>query len=111
MDPSFLCARRTARGTVHDDPTSAASEHDTPGIDPAALIYRSSTGARKLRAQTESKRDQEEGGGAGLQVSPEEIKSRAVELGLRVKTSFASVVSVVCDSVLHSSWDSNCVVR
>ena len=45
------------------------------------------------------------------QVIPEEIKSREVELGL---TSFAPVVSqrrsyghCLCDSVPHSSWDSN----
>ena len=52
------------------------------------------------------------------QVSPEEIKSRAVELGFESWTSFASVVSqrrsyghCLRDSVLHISWDSNCVVR
>ena len=48
------------------------------------------------------------------QVSPEEIKSREVELGLKVGLLFASVVfqqrkygHCHCDSVPHSSWDSN----
>ena len=53
------------------------------------------------------------------QVSPEEIKSMEVELGLKVGLeSFASVVSrrrsyghCLCDSVPHSSWDSNCEVQ
>ena len=53
------------------------------------------------------------------QVSPEEIKSREVELGYRESwTSFASFVSqlrsyghCLCDSVPHSSCDSNCVVQ
>ena len=52
------------------------------------------------------------------QVSPEETKRREVELGLKESwTSFASAVSqrrsyghCLCDSGLHSSWDSNCVV-
>ena len=50
------------------------------------------------------------------QVSPEEFKSREVEVGLRVGP-FDSVVSqrrsyghCFCDSVLHSNWDSSCVV-
>ena len=69
---------------------------------------------------TESRRDQEEGGerDSHEEASPEEIKSREVVLGYRESwTSFASVVSqrrsnghCLCDSVLHSSWDSNCVV-
>ena len=49
------------------------------------------------------RRDQEQGGGAGLHTES--------------WTSFASVVSqrrsyghCLCDSVLHSSWGSNCVV-
>ena len=55
------------------------------------------------------------------EASPEEIKSREVVLGCRDRerwTSFASVVSqrrsyghCLCDSVLHSSWDSSYVVR
>ena len=54
--------------------------------------------------------------GTHEETSPEEIKSREVELG-ESWTSFASVVSqrrsyghCLCDSVLHSSWDSNSVV-
>ena len=54
-------------------------------------------------------------------VSPEEIKSREVELGLRVGLLLLQLfpnggatdivfVTLFCDSVLHSSWDSNCVV-
>ena len=50
------------------------------------------------------------------EVSPEEIKSREVELSWSW-TYLASVVSqrqsyghCLCDSALHSSWDSNCVV-
>ena len=66
----------------------------------------------------ESRRDQEEGGelDSHEEGSPEEIKSREMVLG-ESWPSFASVVSqrrsyghCLCDSVLHSSWDSNCVV-
>ena len=46
------------------------------------------------------------------------IKSREVSWAIESWTSFASVVSqrrsyghCLCDSVPHSSWDSNCVVR
>ena len=71
----------------------------------------------------ESRRDQEEGGelDSHEEASPEEIKRREVVLGYREReswTSFASIVSrrrsyghCLCDSVLHSSWDGNCVVR
>ena len=54
------------------------------------------------------------------QVSPEEIKSREVELGYRQRVGLLlpqlfpkrrSYGHCLCDSVLHSSWDSNCVVR
>ena len=67
---------------------------------------------------TKSWREQEEGGelDSHNEVSPEEIKNREVELGWRVGL-FASVVAqqqsyghCLCDSVLHSSCDSNCVV-
>ena len=44
------------------------------------------------------------------QVSPEEIKSREVVLGLRVGLQWRSYGHCLCDSVLHSGWDSNCVV-
>ena len=71
----------------------------------------------------ESKRDQEEGGelDSHEEASPEEMKSREVVLGYRERESWASSASVVsqrrsyghclCNSILHSSWDSrNCVV-
>ena len=51
------------------------------------------------------------------QVSPEEIKGRDVELGsgvglllLQLFPQRRSHGHCLCDSVLHSSWDSNCVV-
>ena len=57
---------------------------------------------RSFSPSSQPRRDQEQGSGAG----PESW------------TPFASVVSqrrsyghCLCDSVLHSSWDSNCVVR
>ena len=51
------------------------------------------------------------------QVSPEEVKSREVELGLRVGLLLLQLfpnggaTDIVFVTVLHSSWDSNCVVR
>ena len=51
------------------------------------------------------------------QVSPEEIKSREVELGLRVGLLLLQLspnggaTDIVFVTVLHSSWNSNCVVR
>ena len=51
------------------------------------------------------------------QVSPEEIKSREVELGLRVGILSLQLfpnggaTDIVFVTVLHGSWDSNCVVR
>ena len=51
------------------------------------------------------------------QDSPEEIKSREVELGLRVGLLSLQLfpnggaTDIVFVTVLHSSWDSNCVVR
>ena len=53
------------------------------------------------------------------QVSPEEIKSREVVLGLRVgllslqlfPSSGITDIVFVTLLVLHSRWDSNCVVR
>ena len=51
------------------------------------------------------------------QVSPEEIKSRKVELGLKAGLLLLQLFSngratdIVLVTVLHSSWDSNCVVR
>ena len=68
----------------------------------------------------ESRRDQEEGGELDSQeeASPEEIKSKELgyrerELGLFSFSCFqtASYGHCLCDSVMHSSWDSNCVVR
>ena len=50
------------------------------------------------------------------QVSPEEIKSREVELGLRVGLLSLQLfpnggaTDIVFVTVLHSGWDSNCVV-
>ena len=52
-----------------------------------------------------------------LQVSPEEIKSREVELGLRVGLlslqlfPSGGATDIVFVTVLHSSWDSICVER
>ena len=51
------------------------------------------------------------------QVSPEEIKSREVELGLRAGLLLLQLfpnggaTDIVFVTVLHSRWDSNCVVR
>ena len=53
------------------------------------------------------------------QVSPEEIKSREVELGLKIglllhqlfPNSGSSYGHCLCDSVPYSSWDSNCVIH
>ena len=51
------------------------------------------------------------------QVSPEEIKSREVELRLRVGLLLLQLfpsggaTDIVFVTVLHSSWNSNCVVR
>ena len=49
------------------------------------------------------------------EVSPDEIKSREVELGLRVGLFslqlFPNGGATDIVSVLHSSWDSSCVVR
>ena len=51
------------------------------------------------------------------QVSPEEIKSTEMELGLRVGLlslqlfPSGGATDFVFVTVLHSSWDSNCVVR
>ena len=53
----------------------------------------------------------------GPQHRPGEIKSREVELGLRVGLLLLVVSQrrsyghCLCDSVPHSSWDSNCVVH
>ena len=46
------------------------------------------------------------------QVGPEEIKSKQVKLGFRVGILLLQLFpNGHYDSVLHSSWDSNCVVR
>ena len=51
------------------------------------------------------------------QVSPEEIKSREVKVGLRAGLLSLQLfpnggaTDIVFVTVLHSSWDSNCVVR
>ena len=68
---------------------------------------------------TESRRDQEEGSELDSQkeASPEEIKSRQVELGLRVGLLLlrwfpnGGATEIVFVTALHSSWDINCVVR
>ena len=69
---------------------------------------------------TESRRDQEEGSelDSQEQALPRRDQEQGGGAGLESWTSFASVVSqrrsygqCLCDSVLHSSWDSNCVVR
>ena len=72
----------------------------------------------EVRHFCRSRQDQEEGGELDPQVSPEEIKSREVELGSERWTSFASVATqqqcyghCLCDSAPHSSWDSNCTVH
>ena len=50
------------------------------------------------------------------QVSPEEIESREVELGLKAGLPLLQLfpnggaTDIVFVTVLHSSWDSNCVV-
>ena len=65
----------------------------------------------------ESRRDQEEGGelDSHEEASPEEIRSREVELGLRLLLlelfPNGGATDIVFVTVLHSSWDSNCVVR
>ena len=67
---------------------------------------------------TESRRDQEEGGelDSHEEVSPEEIKSREVVLGRRVGLLLLQLfpnggaTDIDFVSVLHSSWDSSCVV-
>ena len=65
-----------------------------------------------------SRRGQEEGGGAGPLSWPRRDQEQGGGAGLESWTSFTSVGSqrwsyghCLCDSVLHSSWDSNCVVR
>ena len=51
------------------------------------------------------------------QVSTEEIKNREVELGLKARLLSlqlfpnAGATDIVFATALHSSWDSNCVVR
>ena len=67
---------------------------------------------------SESRRDQEEGGKLNSQeeASPEEIKSREVELGWRVGLLLLQLfpnggaTDIVFVTVLHSSRDSNCMV-
>ena len=51
------------------------------------------------------------------QVSPEEFKSREMELGLKVRLLWlqlfpnGAATDIVFVTVPHSSWDSNCVVH
>ena len=62
---------------------------------------------------TESRRDQEEGGELDSQedASQEEIKSREVRVGLLLQLfPNGGATDIVFVTVLHSSWDSNCVV-
>ena len=70
---------------------------------------------------TESRRDQEEGGelDSHEEASTEEIKRREVVLGYRERAGLlllqmlpnGGATDIVFVTVLHSSWDSNCVVR
>ena len=74
-------------------------------------------------ATAESRRDEEEGGelDSHEEASPEEIKSREVVLGWRERERVGLLLlqlfpnggatDIVFVTVLHSSWDSNCVVR
>ena len=70
-------------------------------------------------AESESRRNQEEGGerDSHKEVSPEEIKSKEVVLGLRVGLLLLQLLpkggatDTVIVTVLHSSWDSNSSVR
>ena len=72
---------------------------------------------KEVRSFRGSKRDQEEDPQVlDPQVSPEEIKSREVELRLRVGLLLLQLfpnggaTDIVFVTVLHSSWDSSCVV-
>ena len=72
----------------------------------------------RARHAAESRRNQEEGGELDSQeeVNPEEIKNREVELGYRERVGllllqlFPNGGATDVVTVLHSSWDSNCVV-
>ena len=72
---------------------------------------------KEVRSFCGSKRDQEEDPQVlDPQVSPEEIKSREVELRLRVGLLLLQLfpnggaTDIAFVTVLHSSWDSSCVV-
>ena len=67
----------------------------------------------EVRHFSGSRRDQEEGSGAGPSSYPRRDHEQGGGAGLESWTSFTSVVSqqrsyghCVCDSVPHSSWDS-----
>ena len=77
-------------------------------------------------SNTQSRRDQEEGDELDSQkeASPDEIKSKEVVVGYIERAGLIllqffcfvffqrrSYGHCLCDSVLHSSWDSSCVVR
>ena len=72
-------------------------------------------------SRLESRRVQEEGGelDSHEEASPEEIKSREVVLGYRERVGLLllqlfpndGATDIVFVTILHSSWDSNCVVR
>ena len=72
-------------------------------------------------SRLESRRVQEEVGelDSHEEASPEEIKSREVVLGYRERVGLLllqlfpndGATDIVFVTILHSSWDSNCVVR
>ena len=72
-----------------------------------------------MREEAGSRRDQEEGGelDSHEETSPEEIKTMEVALGWRAGLLLLQLfpnggdTGIICVTVLHSSWDSNCVVR
>ena len=92
----------------------------------AAMFTSNATDADPSKKVTEYRRDQKEGNELDSHegASPEEIwpQEQGGSAGLERErerwTSFASVVSqrwsyghCLCDCVLHSSWDSNCMVQ
>ena len=81
--------------------------------------YRHTDALQKATGFTESRRDQEEVGELDSQeeASPGEIKSREGVLGCRQRVGLllqlfpnGGTTDIVIVTVLHSRWDSNCVV-
>ena len=72
---------------------------------------------KEVRRFCGSRRDQEEGGGAGPAREPRIIMSREVELGLKVGLLLhqlfpnSGASDIVFVTVPHSSWDGNCMVQ